>query len=366
MCASGRPVVGKSSKREVLDMAEFSRVLDAITGRRIPSTVPLYEHGVDDPIICEIMGFDFSDVDWTTDEGQVEAWKRRITFYEQMGYDYVPVEMPVRFAQVKHKVSIGRGWVDEQSGPIQTLEHLDNPAYWPEPEDAFNYDLFQRIAMELPEGMKVVGGASGGPFEHASFLTGVQSLCIAIYESEEFVARLFQQIGSTLVEIAKRLVRLDELGVYRFGDDLGFKTATILSPAMLRKYVFPWQKLVVEEVHRAGKPFLLHSCGQLELVMEDLIEYVGIDAKHSFEEAVTPVVEAKKRWGNRIGIAGGIDVDFLSRATVSEIKEASKRAMDICSEGGGFLFGSGNTVTNYVPVENYLAMIEAAREFNGT
>ena len=96
--------------------------------------------------------------------------------------------------------------------------------------------------------MKIIGGAAGGPFEHASFLTGLETLCIAIYEDQEFVERLFEKIGTTLVGIAERLVKLDKVGVYRFGDELGYKGATMLSADILRKYVFPWQKKVVETV----------------------------------------------------------------------------------------------------------------------
>ena len=76
---------------------------------------------------------------------------------------------------------------------------------------------------------------------------------------------------------------------------LATKNATmIFRPIYWRKYVFPWQKRVVEAVHKAGKPFVLHSCGQLEAVMEDLINDVKIDAKHSFEDVILPVTEAKK------------------------------------------------------------------------
>jgi uroporphyrinogen decarboxylase len=60
-----------------------------------------------------------------------------------------------------------------------------------------------------------------------------------------------------------------------------------------------------------------------------------------------------------------VDVDFLCRRTPQEIQEHTKQVMDICSQDGGYAIGSGNTIANYIPVKNYLAMIEAARQFNG-
>lgn len=351
----------------------FNTLRDVITRTKIPSTIPLYEHGVDLPIISEIMGYDFSKIDFNSDDGLFEMWSKMITFYNQMGYTYLPLEMGVNFANTKINSTehddiqdtVKRGWVDEHDGAIKTMEDLDNAEYWPEIDKAFNYPLFEKIANSLPEGMKIIGGASGGPFEHASFLMGLEGLCIGMYEDEDMIEKLFEKIGTTLVGIAEKLVKLDNLGVYRFGDDLGYKCTTMISPDALRRYVFPWQKKVVEVVHKAGKPFLLHSCGQLEAVMDDLIDDVKIDAKHSFEDVIIPVTEAKKIWGDRVAIIGGIDVDFLCRATPEEIKERTKRTLDICSKGGGYAVGSGNTITSYMPSKNYLAMLDAVREFNG-
>jgi uroporphyrinogen decarboxylase len=78
-----------------------------------------------------------------------------------------------------------------------------------------------------------------------------------------------------------------------------------------------------------------------------------------------PIAEAKRRWGGRIALLGGVDVDFLCRRTPREIKEYTKRILDACAPGGGYALGSGNTITNYMPIENYEAMLEAGREFNG-
>ena len=353
--------------------ASFDGIYQAVTRSRIPDAVPLYEHFADDQIVEKVMGYNFATIDASTFAGQLELWGKRITFYQQMGYGYVPVEMGPRFAPRENLVTEDtalysrgtRGWVDEHGGIIHGMADLENPAFWPEGEDAFDYALFEALVGLVPEGMKIIGGASGGPFEHASFLMGLEPLSMAMYDDPEFVRRFFDRIGVTLVEIASRLAKMDKIGIYRFGDDMGYKTATMLSPAQLRKYVFPWSKKVVAAVHQAGKPFLLHSCGQLEKVMDDLIEDVKIDAKHSFEDVIMPVTEVKRRWGGRVAILGGIDVDFLCRHSPAEIMERTKRTLEVCAPGGGYALGTGNTVANYIPVESYLAMLKATADFNG-
>ncbi len=352
----------------------FRHLEQAIRREGNPAFIPVYEHGVDLPIVSAVMGIGFDDLDLSSRDGMVRFWKRLIAFYDQMGYPALSFEMGIHFARIQTGSTrhddiedpVRRGWVDERNGPIASWEDLENPANWPDIGAAFDYDVFEEVAALVPDHMQIVGGASGGPFEHASFLMGLENLCVTLAEDEAFAETLFRKIGETLVGTATRLAAHDRLGIYRFGDDLGYKMATILSPDMLRQYVFPWQKRVVEAVHRAGKPFLLHSCGQLAEVMDDLIDEVGIDGKHSFEDVILPVEEAVERWGSRIAIFGGIDVDFLCRATPNEIRERTLRTMDRCGRGGGYAIGSGNTITSYVPVDNYLALMGAVASFNGT
>jgi uroporphyrinogen decarboxylase len=58
-------------------------------------------------------------------------------------------------------------------------------------------------------------------------------------------------------------------------------------------------------------------------------------------------------------------VDYLCWHTPAEIKEYTLRILEVCSVGGGYAAGTGNTVANYIPAANYLAMLEAVKEFNG-
>ena len=103
----------------------------------------------------------------------------------------------------------------------------------------------------------------------------------------------------------------------------------------------------------------MHSCGNLATVMDDLIDNVGIDAKHSYEDAILPVQEAKEKYGGRIAILGGLDVDRLCRSSPAEITRFSNRLLDECGADGGYALGSGNSIADYVPAENYLAMLAA-------
>ena len=94
--------------------------------------------------------------------------------------------------------------------------------------------------------------------------------------------------------------------------------------------------------------------------MPDLIERVGIQAKHSFEDAIVPIAEFKRRWGGRIGVLGGVDVDKLTRLAPDALRAYVRGIIDECAPGGRFAIGSGNSIPDYVPVENYLTMLDEA------
>ena len=94
-----------------------------------------------------------------------------------------------------------------------------------------------------------------------------------------------------------------------------------------------------------------------------LIE-LGIDAKHSFEDKILPVEEVYKRWGKRVCIIGGVDMNLLAKGTESEVRKRTRDILEACGPGGHYVLGSGNSVANYVPLGNYLAMVDEGRKWN--
>jgi uroporphyrinogen decarboxylase len=203
-------------------------------------------------------------------------------------------------------------------------------------------------------------------YEHLSWLMGYETLAYALFEDRGLV----RAISDKLIEMAEAQVRLElqfsrVKGVWG-SDDMGFRTGPLISPDDLRAFILPGHRMTAKLAHEAGKLFLLHSCGKLELIMEDLIEDVRIDARHSFEEVAEPVTEVKRRWGHRVSLIGGIDMDFLCRASEAQVRQRVRETLDVCQPGGGYCLGTGNSVANYVPVGNYLAMLDEGRRYGGS
>jgi len=92
--------------------------------------------------------------------------------------------------------------------------------------------------------------------------------------------------------------------------------------------------------------------------MEELIGDVGIDAKHSFQDGVEPVIDFKRRWGSRVAVLGGIDMGRLATMPVEEFRPWCRSVLSACMEGGGYALGTGNSPATYVRLENFYAMHE--------
>jgi uroporphyrinogen decarboxylase len=90
---------------------------------------------------------------------------------------------------------------------------------------------------------------------------------------------------------------------------------------------------------------------------------VKIDARHSFEDTIETVVEAKRKYGDRIALLGGLDVDFMCRSNESAIRRRVRETLDACMPGGGYCLGTGNSVANYIPLDNYLTMLDEGRRY---
>jgi uroporphyrinogen decarboxylase len=192
-------------------------------------------------------------------------------------------------------------------------------------------------------------------------------LCYISSDDPELYADLFKAMGKAMYGIWSEFLKNfgDIYCVCRFGDDLGFKSNTLISADDIRDNIIPQYKTIIEMIHSYQKPFLYHSCGKIFDVMEDIISIAKIDSKHSNEDQIAPFSTWVDKYGDRIGNFGGVDMDHLCRKSEKEIKEIVRDVMAYSKNKGGFAIGSGNSIPSYVPVEGYLAMIEAAREFRG-
>ena len=327
---------------------DFSNLL-SILNRKKPERATLFEFFLNEKLHEEVTGIQI-----TTGSAE-EFIMRRVRAFEALGFDYATVQLDFKFPDAQE---LNRGKSAPAESAVSDISSFKQYP-WPEP-DNFNYSILEEMTPRIPEGMKLIVCGPGGVLENAVKLVGYDNLCFMSVDNPDLLHKIFEQIGSRLAEYYKLAGRYSIVGAMISNDDWGFKTQTRLSPDSLREYVFPWHCRIVEAIHNAGKPAILHSCGYLEPVMDDIINVMKYDAKHSFEDNIYPVEQAYKELNGQIGILGGIDMDFLCRKTPEEIYRRSKNMLELSSSKGGYALGSGNSIPEYIKYENFKAMTDAA------
>lgn len=328
---------------------DFDNLLAVLSNDK-PKRPTLFEFFMNEPLYEKVTGIKLKSND------TIESTARRIKAFEKIGYDYTTVHCSFGFLQAEQShadtISLNEGLMITDR---QSFEKYP----WPDVDD-HDYSMLDKIAPYIPEGMKLVICGPGGVLENVIKLIGYDNLCFMSVDDPELLQDICDAVGSRLTRHYEISCQYETIGAAISNDDWGFKTQTMISPDDMRKYIIPWHCKISEAIHKNHIPAILHSCGNLENVMDDIIDVIEYQGKHSYEDNICPVEEAYEKWGARIAILGGIDLDFICRNTPQTIYERSKKMLERSNSKGAYGLGSGNSIPEYVPYDNYMAMISAA------
>lgn len=324
-----------------------------------------------DPEMQEAVARRFGVLDHLDPASPFHDLERQVALQRFLGYDFVRwsiegLEWPLRYVSTRDTAGLeragGRDFVDESRGPITNWDEFE--AYpWPDPDKGSTRGL-EWLEKNLPDDMCVMGSGGFAHFaEHLTWLMGYETCCVALCIDRDLVRAIAERLLAYYERFMARLLEFSRAGITWGSDDMGFRGGLLFAPDDMREFVLAGHKRMAQMAHDAGRPYLLHSCGKLDDIMEDLIEDVKIDAKHSFEDTIEPVTAFHAKYGSRVATLGGIDLDFLCRASETEVRARVRKTLETCMPAGGYVLGTGNSVANYVPLDNYLAMLDEGRRF---
>lgn len=338
---------------------DYTNILEVLNNRR-PKRLPLYEHHIDAPFISKVFGETISSEGLKSSELE-DYYRKVIGFWKDMTYDAFDFEAAICDILPGHGAIMGG-----MAGPIQTRADFENYPWADIPKIFFETYTphFEAIRNTLPPGMKAYGGCGYGIFEASQDLVGYEYLCVMQCMDPDLFRDIFKRIGD-LWEIlwSDVIEKYSDLFVFfRMGDDLGHKTSTLLEPDIIRQHILPQYKKVIGQVHKSGKRFLLHSCGNIFPLMEDIID-LGIDAKHSNEDQIAPFPLWIEKYSDRIGLFGGFDLNLLVLEKPETIYQTVlEQGTRYRATANGYGLGSGNSIPGYIPVDGFMAMVEAVKE----
>lgn len=200
-------------------------------------------------------------------------------------------------------------------------------------------------------------------YERAWTLRGMESLMIDFYDSPEFVHELLGRIADYNIAQVRKALKYDIDAVY-FGDDWGQQHGLQMGPRLWREFLLPQLARMYAVVREAGKFVMIHSCGDVDELFDDLVA-IGLNSFNPFQPEVMDVASLLPRYRGRLAFFGGLSTQrTLPFGTADDVRAEVRRLLDLGREGG-YIFAPAHDVEGDVPLENMLAAIELVQNQPG-
>jgi uroporphyrinogen decarboxylase len=339
---------------------DYQRLLKTIAHEE-PDRVPLAEFQVDTQMMEKFMGQPVRDL------------RDRIAFQAAAGFDFIYLRANYDYPGMSPVVSTGtpRSWDyspeketegNFEGGRVQTLADFESLP-WPDPltVDVAHIETAARI---LPPGMGIITGV-GGIFTRTWMLMGYEHFALSLADDPALVARVAAQVGQIQCAVLRRLIQMPRVVAVWYGDDLAYTEGLMVSPRVLRKTFFPWIEELAGISHGAGMPFIMHTDGNVQAVLDDLVA-LGLNALHPIEPKAMDIYELKRRYGQKLALFGNIDLGYTlvaGEGTPQAVRDEVRQRIKDLAPGGGYAVASGAGATRYVALENFNSMREALYEY---
>lgn len=197
-------------------------------------------------------------------------------------------------------------------------------------------------------------------YERAWTMRGMSNLLMDFYLNPDFVHKLLDRIVDYNLAQVDEALKYDIDAVY-FGDDWGQQHGLIMGYDLWKEFIYPRLKKMYGHVRAHGKYVMIHSCGDVDELFDDLID-IGLNCFNPFQPEVMDVYELLPRYRGRLAFHGGLSMQrILPFGTREEVVAESERLLKLGADGG-YIFSPSHSVEGDTPFENILAFIEVAQK----
>ncbi|NLC68847.1 MAG: hypothetical protein GX754_08760 [Clostridiaceae bacterium] len=262
-----------------------------------------------------------------------------------------------------------KSWKYEDSTPEFIDFTITSPGKWVEAKermvpsrDRVNWDYLKKNYKRWQEeGYWIQANLWFGFDVSHSWAVGTERFLIAMAEEPEWCVDMFNHYLDVNIAL---LDMVWEEG-YRFDsvhwpDDMGYKNNQFFSLKMYRELLKPVHKKAVDWAHAKGVKTHLHSCGNINPFIPELIE-IGIDCLNPLEvKAGMDPIELKNKYGKDLVFHGGINAVLWN--DIELIEAEIKKVLPVMKESGGYIFSSDHSIPNTVSLENFMRIIQLVKE----
>ncbi len=310
------------------------------------------------------------------DEGILEALDVDCRFVGTGSPDSAPdIEMPNERYQdewgVIREKPEGSHYYDLVSMPLSgDITLADIVKYkMPDPLDPGRFRGLKERVKRLKEDTDyaVILGLPGGFVHYSQYLRGFEDWFMDLRANKVLAGALFDAIEeNTRVTCVEALRQVgDMVDVVMVGDDIAHQRGPLCHPDLYREMIKPRHKRLWRAIHEhTTAPLLLHTCGSVYKILDDLIE-IGVDIINPVQVAAKDMEtdRLKREFGDRVCFWGGIDTQWvLPQGTPDDVRREVDRRIADLAPGGGYILNAVHNIQPDVPVENVLTMFAYAKE----
>jgi len=193
-------------------------------------------------------------------------------------------------------------------------------------------------------------------YERAWTLRGMQNLLMDFYDHPGFVRQLLNSIADYNIAQLSNAMQYDIDAVY-FGDDWGQQRGLQMGPRIWREFIFPVLVRMYRVVHEFGKKVFIHSCGDVDELLDDLIS-IGVNCFNPFQPEVMDIYAIHSQYLGLLTFHGGLSTQkTLPYGNIQSVRAETISLLKM-GRSGSYIFAPAHDVEGDVPIENMLAFIE--------
>ena len=250
-------------------------------------------------------------------------------------------------------------------GCFKDAEELEDLDFfeWPDPAKYIDVEECRRRVDMAPKDKVALGMLWSAHFQDACAAFGMETAFMnmlanpEIYEAiNEKIMQFYLKANEIFYEATK-----GRLNAVLIGNDMGSQRGLMISPEMVRKFVIPGCKRLVDQAHSYGVKVIYHSCGSIVDVIPDLIE-AGVDAVHPIQALAVGMDphNLKEKFEGKVSFCGGVDTqDLLVNGSPDDVRAKVKELRTIFPTGL-IISPSHEAIMPDVPPANIHALFEEA------